>query len=378
MSSATKVKTHSLLSGNLVEEDEKNLSVPKEAQVDDDDNNNNVKDTDLDDDDILNIDDNDIDATELMDENDNSDSSSSNESSRKLGDISYHPTRMIVLYSPPVQRQYWDMEQVLPRVNWGDLFFDLFYVAATYNVSNIIVLSPDRFGFLYSIGTYWPLQGIILHRTTYDARFVIEKDDVYHRLFQIVHFLVLSIGVLTIRSVDIMSHPKLYSSMFTFALSLVVERIMVATRYIEVYFTGIGQPTLKVFAKREILNVSIALPFYIAATIIAGIEFFHNNENNSVTEYGYNNVNNYNATTDYNMTSKVDNSDTSTNVTHIDGGHMLFQRWLAGGTDNKSKDDHSPNHAPIYLLLFGYIASVMFYGLAIICCLPSGGRHKEM
>lgn len=32
---------------------------------------------------------------------------------------------------PPIQRQKWGDTQVLPHVNWGDLFFDLFYVVST-------------------------------------------------------------------------------------------------------------------------------------------------------------------------------------------------------------------------------------------------------
>lgn len=49
-------------------------------------------------------------------------------------EISYHPS-VLHMYAPPRQRQEWGQRQVLPRVNWGDLFFDLFYVAAAYNVS---------------------------------------------------------------------------------------------------------------------------------------------------------------------------------------------------------------------------------------------------
>ena len=37
-------------------------------------------------------------------------------------------------YDPPIQRQRWDEEQFLPHVNWGDLFFDLFYVGAAINL----------------------------------------------------------------------------------------------------------------------------------------------------------------------------------------------------------------------------------------------------
>ena len=40
----------------------------------------------------------------------------------------------IAWYLPPVQRQRWKDGQTLPHVNWGDLFFDLFYVAAAYNL----------------------------------------------------------------------------------------------------------------------------------------------------------------------------------------------------------------------------------------------------
>jgi hypothetical protein len=80
-----------------------------------------------------------------------------NDSQSHLFEKSYHP-EILRAYNPPKQRQRWvrrilnclrlDLlsllsltfatlqgdKRVLPRVNWGDLFFDLFYVAATYNV----------------------------------------------------------------------------------------------------------------------------------------------------------------------------------------------------------------------------------------------------
>jgi hypothetical protein len=80
-----------------------------------------------------------------------------NDSQSHLFEVSYHPG-ILRAYNPPKQRQRWvrkilnclrlDLlsllsltfaflqgdKRVLPRVNWGDLFFDLFYVAATYNV----------------------------------------------------------------------------------------------------------------------------------------------------------------------------------------------------------------------------------------------------
>lgn len=37
---------------------------------------------------------------------------------------------MMPWYRPPRQRQRWGQEQAIPHTEWGDIFFDLFYVAA--------------------------------------------------------------------------------------------------------------------------------------------------------------------------------------------------------------------------------------------------------
>jgi hypothetical protein len=41
---------------------------------------------------------------------------------RSIRDVSYTPTAFQI-YAPPRQRQEWGQKQILPRVNWGDLFF---------------------------------------------------------------------------------------------------------------------------------------------------------------------------------------------------------------------------------------------------------------
>jgi hypothetical protein len=74
-------------------------------------------------------------------------------------ETSFRPKR-IRLYSPPHQRQKWGEAQGLPRVNWGDLFFDLFFVAATYQVSLIVGEDPSLNGILYAAGTFLPLMGM--------------------------------------------------------------------------------------------------------------------------------------------------------------------------------------------------------------------------
>ena len=94
---------------------------------------------------------------------------------------SFHLSRgRILLYAAPYQRQKWGESQVLPHLNWGDLFFDLFYVAATYNVSYLITDSPDRTGLLYAAGTFLPVMSIWMQRLYYDARFALERSDLVH------------------------------------------------------------------------------------------------------------------------------------------------------------------------------------------------------
>jgi hypothetical protein len=276
----------------------------------------------------------------------------------RYGDISYRP-RSLVLYCPPKQRQKWGETQVLPRVNWGDLFFDLFYVAAAYNVSYIIVKSPSRFGFLYSVGTYWPLHGFGFHKTFFDARFAFDKEDLYHRLFEIAHCLVLSVAVLAIRPVYVMATPSKYGNMFVFSLALVLDRILAMLRYVELYFIGIGeQPALKKQATREIFFTIIATPFYLASAIIAGIDYIEGKRAKNEMYLSYN------------------------TSSYSDGKNNSLTRLLADeGASSNTYDDFKSSypitHLPIYLCLFGYVAFCATFTFTVIFCLPSDGRHKE-
>ena len=45
-------------------------------------------------------------------------------------DEHHHHDGKVTLYISPMQRQRWGDPQTLPHTNWGDTFFDLFYVAA--------------------------------------------------------------------------------------------------------------------------------------------------------------------------------------------------------------------------------------------------------
>lgn len=244
-------------------------------------------------------------------------------------DLSYRPSR-VLLYSPPRQRQKWGDAHVLPRVNWGDIFFDLFYVGATYNVSNIIVDSPNKEGLLYAAGTFLPIMGIWSQKTHYDARYVTEAD-VYHRFLSVFYFVVLAVAISHIRPVQTLANASGETSMFVFSLMLVVDRLFALTLYAEVYFKGVGQRSIKQASFRDALCHSVCLPFYVAALIIAAVEFF--------------------------------------------GDGTAGDRRLAGTVEVTTTET---TNIPIYLCLLGYVGGLIAYGLYVIFGLPGGGRHKEV
>ena len=241
----------------------------------------------------------------------------------------------VVWYSPPRQRQKWGDSQVLPRVNWFDLFFDLFYVGATYNVSSILYNSPNGRGLLYAAGTFLPVMTIWSDRTHHEARFALE-DDIFHRCSTILGFTLVGFIIANIRTVDILSDASNESSIFLFALLLLTERIFVSLLCMEVYFYGVGQPKqIKSAAIRDCMNSNYASPFYTAAMIVAALKYFGNDSTNrrfTADTASYTGITSSNETTDL----------------------------------------------PIILCLVGCAFKILLNAIMIIFCLPKDGSHKEV
>jgi hypothetical protein len=154
-------------------------------------------------------------------------------------DISYHPGR-VHFYLAPQQRQTWGDSQVLPRVNWGDLFFDLFYVAAAYNMGNILNRSPSALGALYFVGTFFPVLDNWKDKLYYDARFTL-RDDVFHRIFEIFFFMTNATVILHIRTVDVMANSRDNIDMFAFSAAQLGFTLLAFGSYLEIYFKAEGK-----------------------------------------------------------------------------------------------------------------------------------------
>jgi hypothetical protein len=259
-------------------------------------------------------------------------------------DISYRPGR-IMLYSPIRQRQKWGDTQVLPRTNYGDLFFDLFYVAATYNVSFILVDQVSGTGLLYAMGTFLPVMGIWMDKMFFDSRFVYE-DDLFHRLFQICILVVLATAVLHIRSVEVMSHPATHVSMFVFGILLVLSKVLVLARSLEIYWFGLGQTQiLKTVVVRDMRKVLISGGMYLAAAIVAGMDYYGNRGRDGGS-------------------ARRGLADTAVTEDEI-------------YADYESTSSSGVNHIPISLCLAGFLFEQILFAVFIVFFAPAGGRHKE-
>jgi hypothetical protein len=253
------------------------------------------------------------------------------------------------LFTRPIQRQRWNDTQIHPVVNWGDLFFDLFYVAAAYNVGNIILAAPSSEGLLYFVGCFWAVMYMWLDKMYYDARFY-THDDVYHKVFEVAVMVVLATAVLHIRPVEFMSTPSKHEDMFVFCLACVLGNLLTIVRYLEIGFRVEGEEAAKMAAWRTIRSKLLPTAFYVAAMAVAAAEYYGNMDG---TDYPYGESN----TTAY-------------------GAQDEAHRSLAEATEETYADSHSTTNVPIWLVCAASLTITIWLILQITVFFPGGGAHK--
>ena len=120
-------------------------------------------------------------------------------------------------YQAPVQLQRWGDTQILPHVNWGDLFFDLFYVGAAYNLGNLLRNERTLRGVLYFSTLFLNVTSIWFDKLMFDARFNV-GNDLFHRGVEVLQLAALATAIVHINSVAEMSDTKENPDMFVFCL----------------------------------------------------------------------------------------------------------------------------------------------------------------
>jgi hypothetical protein len=133
-----------------------------------------------------------------------------NEGGKKMSKALRYKSRPF--YSRPVQRQKWGDDVTAQHSEWGDLFYDLFYVAAAYNLGNLLTsaLDPNYFekGIVYFFALFGSLYIAWEESVLYQSRYA--TGDYFHQFVNLLRLLFVSLSIIHIDPVRysfILAHP---------------------------------------------------------------------------------------------------------------------------------------------------------------------------
>mmetsp|Transcript_8215 Transcript_8215/g.10734 ORF Transcript_8215/g.10734 Transcript_8215/m.10734 type:complete len:577 (+) Transcript_8215:116-1846(+) len=186
-------------------------------------------------------------------------------------------------YVAPRQRQRWSDDQHAPHTDWGDIFFDLFYVAAAYNLGNLLREDPSARGLFYVVGCFFPIMSIWMNKMYYASRFYV-VDDIFHRLFEVASLVPLASAVLHIRTVPILSDQEHNVDMFAFSLCITIAHAFTLARSVEIitcqklfHTDGLYEEAYR-NSRRDLVSVGVPTLFHLAAAIYSGTQYYGYNE----------------------------------------------------------------------------------------------------
>jgi len=176
---------------------------------------------------------------------------------------------------PPIQRQRWGDDQVLPHVNWGDLFFDLFYVAAAYNLAYVLKTDKSGIGFFYFLSCFGNVFSTFWHsKTFYDAKFGL-PEDVLHPLCEVLQLCGLASAVLHIRPVEYMSLVADNPETFLFCLANLFGSFHSIIFNAEIKYIWVdGDDSAKHASGNDLKHYLFTGLFTLAATIYSGLLYY--------------------------------------------------------------------------------------------------------
>ena len=235
------------------------------------------------------------------------------------------------------------------HTNWGDTFFDLFYVAGAYNLGNLLKSEPSAKGILYFCGCFWPLMILWLQKMHFDSRFY-ARDDLYHRIYEFTVLVVLATAVLHIRPVSVMSDTTNNVDMFTFSLAISIGTLLVIGRSVEFFVVGVdGEPAAKAHSKRDIPIVALSGCFYIAAAIYSGVKYFSDDD--------------------------TDEDSSNYESTSADDDHHRMLAAAAPTTSAYPSEDTT--NIPVILTLLGGVSFFFSATIAVVFFVLPNGQHKK-
>ena len=167
--------------------------------------------------------------------------------------------------------------------NWGDIFFDLFYVALAYNLGNVLREDPTSQGLLYVSACFLPLIGLWHLKMYWDSRFV-NTGDLFHVLVEVATCVCVASAVQHVRPVAVLTDLENSIDMFALCLSLLIGHVISLGRLMEVALCAKVFRTKGLYeeayhaTKRDSIWVAIPAAFYLAACVYSGQEYFGSSE----------------------------------------------------------------------------------------------------
>lgn len=277
--------------------------------------------------------------------------------------ITDFPAARVKMYSPPRQITKWGSNQVLKHVGWGELFFDLFYVSGFYNLGGILVEAPSLMENLYFLACIFTLLQLWHEKTFFDARFTY-GDDVFHKVTDSIFLLIIAVAVANIAVASKMSRPSAYDNMFIYSLMMFFGTLFSSLRYVETYFFGKGQErNIKWSSRLWIMKMIPTMGFYLAATVISGMEYFGKDG-------------------DYTNEPYLEKDDNSTTEVEADKNRLLFQvfRELADSSSSASlttDDCNDINFMPMLLLYVGFASGWLVVIFGVCFCMKNNEETQK-
>jgi hypothetical protein len=178
------------------------------------------------------------------------------------------------------------------------LFLCLVYLSICLyidNLGNLLREDPTARGLLYLSGCFLPLMNLWTFKMFFDARYLVQGNDVFHQCYDMTALLALATAALHIRPVTILSNPVNNFDMFVFTISVFLAECLGLGRLLEIalcqriFHTEGLYPEAFFAVRREALHAMPTVLFYMAAVIYLAVQynFGHRNDNGGdETAYG--------------------------------------------------------------------------------------------
>ena len=180
-------------------------------------------------------------------------------------------------YSVPIQRQRWGDDQVIPESNFSNLFFDLFFIGAIYNIQGMLLTAQAGDwlrAIFYFIGIFGPIFVTWETDVYYHSRYCVV--DYAHRFFDVVRFVFVTATVLFIQPLPELKNPQSSVAAFALTMSIFLESILHLLLNVELYHKARGdRVAIQNHTLRKIQGQLMPKSIiYFLATLSAGIFYF--------------------------------------------------------------------------------------------------------